>query len=142
MRNLRIVAIGLVGLVGVAACGGGGGSSSKSSAATQGGTTGPTTTVLGHDQANSSFCQTLSQLTKNPNAAPAAAKSLIHKAAQEAPADLQADVNLLATFVDNSIGVATTVAPTPDESSKLLAALTRIGTYANAHCGISLHLGP
>jgi len=154
MRRL-LGTLGLVGVLGLTACGGGG-SNKESSAPTTVATT-STTSPVGSDQANTPFCglartleprltavvANLNDKTKLKTAA-TDAESTISQAQTTAPAEIKADVTAVAT---TALQVLTALRKndfdlnkTP-EFSKLQEpafqnSFANVNRYTRAHCGV------
>ena len=157
LRMARLTAgLGLVAALGLTACGGG---SSKTATATTVATTVPVTTTVptGNDQANTPFCKLAKTYTEKYSsllsaaadpvklkAATTDAESAIRQAQSTAPAEIKADVTVVATTASQVVAALQKnnfdVGKTP-EVSKLQdpgfqASFAKLNSYTVAHCGL------
>jgi hypothetical protein len=159
MRRL-VLGMGLVAAIGLTGCGGGG-SDNKAAPTTV--ATSPATTVVvtGNDQAATPFCQLARTYTEKFAALlPAAsandaaklkavttdAEAAIRQAKATAPAEIKADVTVVATTASDALTALQKnnfdLSKTPEAVTKLQdpafqASFTKLNNYARAHCGLA-----
>jgi hypothetical protein len=158
MRRL-VVSMGLVAAIGLTGCGGGSG---EKAAPTTVSTSPPVTAALvGNDQAASPFCQLARTYTDKftallgsaqsndaakLKAASTDAESAIRQAQATAPAEIKADVTVVATTAKDALAALQKnnfdLNKTPDAVSKLQepafqASFAKLNAYARAHCGVA-----
>ena len=157
MRRL-VLRVGLVAVLGLTACGGG---DSEDDAAPVAPSTSPAPTapVVGNDQAGTPFCQlarTYSEkfaaLLPSANdpvklkAATTDAESAIRQAKATAPAEVRADVNVVANTAGEALSALQkknfVLADTPDAVTKLQepafqTSFANLNRYTRAHCGVA-----
>jgi hypothetical protein len=154
MRRL-VASVGLAALLALTGCGGG--DDDKAAPTT---TAAPATTAaVGSDQAGTPFCKlaktysersaTLLSVASDPvklRAATTDAESAIRQAQATAPAEIKADVGVVATTAGQVLAALQRnnfdLGKTPDAVTKLQdpgfqAALANVNRYGRAHCGIA-----
>ena len=156
MRRL-VVGMGLVAVLGLAGCGGGGSDDEAAPVTTT--APPPTTAVVGNDQAGTPFCglartytEKFSSLLISANdpvklrAATTDAESAIRQAQATAPAEIKADVTVVATAAKDAL---TALQKNNFDLSRTPEALTRLqepafqtsfaslNRYSRAHCGVA-----
>ena len=156
MRRL-VVSVGLVAALGLTACGGGGSDDDAAPASST--APPPTTAAVGNDQAGTPFCQLLRTYTERfaallPSvndpvklrAATTDAESAIRQAQATAPAEIRADVTVVATTAREALTALQRnnfdVSRSPDAVTKLQepsfqTAFGNLNRYARAHCGVA-----
>ena len=156
MRRV-LVTVGLVAVLGLAGCGGGGDDDEAAPPTTA--PPPPTTAAFGNDQAGTPFCQlaktytekysTILTVANDPprlRAATTDAESAIRQAQATAPAEIKADVTLVASTADQILTSLQRnnfdLSRTPDVVTKLQepgfqTALGNVHRYGRAHCGIA-----
>jgi hypothetical protein len=156
MRRL-VVSVGLAAVLGLTGCGGG----SDDEKAAPPPTTSPpvTTSPVGNDQASTPFCQLAKTYTEKfaallPSAsdpvklkaATTDAESAIRQAKATAPAEIKADVTVVATTASDALTALQKnnfdLSKTPDAVTKLQdpafqASFAKLNNYARAHCGLA-----
>jgi hypothetical protein len=157
MRRL-LVTMGVVAVLGLTGCGGGSGDD-KAAPTTVATSPPPTTVVSGNDQAATPFCQLARTYTEKfaallPSAndpvklkaATTDAEAAIRQAQATAPAEIKADVTLVATTAKDALTALQKnnfdLAKTPEAVTKLQdpafqASFAKLNTYARAHCGVA-----
>ena len=156
MRRL-VVLVGLAAVLGLTACGGGGDDEDAAPASTT--TPPPATSPVGNDQAGTPFCQLARTYTEqfaallpaanDParlRAATTDAEAAIRQARATAPAEIRADVNVVATTAGEALTALQkknfVLADAPDAVTKLQepkfqTAFSNLNRYARAHCGVA-----
>ena len=156
MRRL-VVSVGLVAVLGLAGCGGGGDDEEAAPTTTVPPTT--TTAAVGDDQAGTPFCQlaktyaekyaSILTVANDPaklRAATTDAESAIRQAQATAPAEVKADVTLVATTASQVLTALQRnnfdLSRTPEAITRLqepsfTTALSNLNRYGRAHCGIA-----
>ncbi len=154
MRRL-LVSVALTAVLGLAGCGGGG----DEEAAPPTTSLPPTTAAVGNDQAGTPFCQLARTYTEKYSsiltvandparlrAATTDAESAIRQAQSTAPAEIKADVTLVASTAGQVLTALQRnnfdLSRTPDVLTRLQepsfqTALSNVNRYGRAHCGIS-----
>jgi hypothetical protein len=148
--------MGLVALLGLAGCGGGSDGDAAPASTTA---PPPTTAVVGNDQAGTPFCQLARTYTEkfaallpaasDPvklRAATTDAEMAIRQAQATAPAEIKADVTVVATAVNQALTALQKnnfdLAKSPDAVAKLQepafqTAFANLNRYARARCGVA-----
>ena len=148
--------MGLVAVVGLAACGGGGDDDAAPPPTSS--STVPTA-VVGNDRAGTPFCQLARTYTEkfaallpaasDParlRAATTDAEAAIRQAKATAPAEIRADVNVVANTAGEALSALQkknfVLADAPDAVTKLQepafqTAVGNLNRYARAHCGVA-----
>ena len=155
MRRV-LVSVGLVAVLGLAACGGGDSGDDAAPATTT--APPPTAAVVGNDQAGTPYCglartytekfSTLLTVANDPaklRAATTDAESAIRQARTQAPAEIKADVTrvaetasqVLAALQKNNFDLGRTSEITKLQEPAFQASLANMNRYARAHCGVA-----
>ncbi len=156
MRRL-VGSMGLVALLGLAGCGGG--SDDDAAPASTIASPPTTTAVVGNDQAGTPFCQlyrtyaekfsSLLAAANDPvrlRAATTDAEAAIRQAQATAPAEIKADVAVVATGAGQALTALQKnnfdLSRTPEALTRLQepafqTSVAKLGTYARAHCGVA-----
>jgi len=158
----RVVgSLGLAAVLGLTACGGGSGDTTAAAPPTTVYVAAPTTTILtGNDQASTPFCQlaktyndkysSLATSLNDPaklKVAATDAESAIRQAKDKAPAEIKADVNVVATTAGQLLAALQKSNfdyrnTSPTDLAKLQdpafqTSLGRLLAYGQAHCGLT-----
>jgi hypothetical protein len=157
MRRL-LGTLGLVAALGLAGCGGGGGDEDAAPTTTAPPAATTTAPVVGNDQAGTPFCQLARTYTEKYAGLLAAAndparlrslttdaEAAIRQAQSTAPAEIRADVTLVAGTAREILSALQQnnfdLSRTPDAVTKLQeprfqTALGNVNRYGRAHCGL------
>ncbi len=148
--------MGLVALLGLTGCGGGSDDDAAPASTTA---PPPTSAVVGNDQAGAPFCQlyrtyaekfsSLLAAANDPvrlKAATTDAEAAIRQSQATAPAEIKADVTVVATAAGQALTALQKnnfdLSRTPEALTRLQepavqTSVAKLGTYARAHCGVA-----
>ena len=157
MRRL-VVSIGLAAVLGLTGCGGGDSDDEAAPTTTSPPPTTAAAVVSGNDQAGTPFCQlartysekfsTIAASAADPvklRAATTDAEAAIRQAQATAPAEIKADVTVVATTAGqvlaglqkNNFDLGRTPEVTKLQEPGFQTALANMNRYGRAHCGLS-----
>ncbi len=155
MRRL-FLSVGLVAVLGLAACGGGDSGDDAAPATTT--APPPTAAVVGNDQAGTPYCglartytEKFSTILASANdpvrlrAVTTDAEAAIRQAQSTAPAEIKSDVTVVATTArqvltalqKNNFDLAGTSEITKLQEPAFQTSLANMNRYARAHCGVA-----